>query len=183
MSNGSQEKAAPQAVGEPDATAFRTLFDSAPALIWITDDKGQVTYANRRYEAVFGRPSGDMCGEGWKSILHPDDVDAFTTCFFDAFERREPFTADVRVRDRSGATVWLRCEGAPRFDGAGVFLGYTGCNIDVSEARLAEEARFAAEERSRLAAESADLGIWDWNPETGELRWDDRCRALFGLEP
>jgi two-component sensor histidine kinase len=34
---------------------------------------------------------------------------------------------------------WLRCEGVPRLDDRGAFLGYTGCNVDVTEARSAQE--------------------------------------------
>ncbi|HEX7153292.1 MAG TPA: response regulator [Thermoanaerobaculia bacterium] len=38
-----------------------------------------------------------------------------------------------------------------------------------------------AAERSRLAVESADIGTWDFYPESGELEWSQRCRALFGV--
>ncbi|HEX7966921.1 MAG TPA: PAS domain-containing protein, partial [Stellaceae bacterium] len=33
----------------------------------------------------------------------------------------------------------------------------------------------------QLVIESARLGIWDFDPHSGELRWSDRCKALFGL--
>lgn len=36
-------------------------------------------------------------------------------------------------------------------------------------------------ERLRLATEAASIGIWDYDLETGALRWDERCKALFGL--
>jgi PAS domain S-box-containing protein len=47
----------------------------------------------------------------------------------------------------------------------------------------AEAAQRESEIQRQLAFESAQLGIWDFNPRTGELAWDDRCRALFGLPP
>jgi PAS domain S-box-containing protein len=46
-----------------------------------------------------------------------------------------------------------------------------------------QEAARNSEERLRLATESAAIGTWDYNPITGALRWDDRCKALFGLRP
>jgi len=49
--------------------------------------------------------------------------------------------------------------------------------------KRAEEALRRSEERLRLAVESAGLGTWDFNPNTGDLRWDERCKALFGLPP
>jgi PAS domain S-box-containing protein len=38
----------------------------------------------------------------------------------------------------------------------------------------------ASEERLRTAIDAAQLGTWDINPRTRELRWDARCRELFG---
>jgi len=32
-----------------------------------------------------------------------------------------------------------------------------------------------------LALRSARLGIWEMNPETKSLKWDNRCRELFGI--
>ena len=46
-----------------------------------------------------------------------------------------------------------------------------------------EKALRRSEERLRLAVESTGLGTWDFNPITGDLRWDERCKALFGLPP
>ncbi len=50
--------------------------------------------------------------------------------------------------------------------------------VRASEARSQER-----EERLRLAVESADIGTWDFNPLTGERKWSDRCKAMFGLPP
>jgi PAS domain S-box-containing protein len=44
-----------------------------------------------------------------------------------------------------------------------------------------EQAARASEERLRLATDAASIGTWDFNPITGQLRWDDKCKALFGL--
>ena len=32
-----------------------------------------------------------------------------------------------------------------------------------------------------MTTEAANIGTWDFNPQTGELRWDARCKELFGL--
>lgn len=48
------------------------------------------------------------------------------------------------------------------------------------EALAAEKVR-VAEERLRLATEAMELGTWDMDVTTGELVWDERMRALFGL--
>ncbi len=56
---------------------------------------------------------------------------------------------------------------------------------DVTEQRAAErdqERRLLdRESRLRLALEATELGIWEFDPATGNLAWDARCRALFGV--
>ncbi|MDG4877222.1 GAF domain-containing protein [Mesorhizobium sp. WSM4935] len=47
----------------------------------------------------------------------------------------------------------------------------------------AEQAARASEERLRLATDAAEIGIWDYDLINGMLRWDHRCKALFGLPP
>ena len=137
---------AEQALRESEAR-FRHLADSAPALIWMTDETGQVTFANMHYDHMFGCPAAEMLGSGWASIVLPEDLERHTATFFKAFHARAPFLTETRVRDRNGRVRWLRCEGVPRTDDVGTFLGYTGCNLDITEARL------AAEELGRLVAE------------------------------
>ncbi|WP_374468745.1 response regulator [Phenylobacterium sp.] len=51
------------------------------------------------------------------------------------------------------------------------------------ERRDAELALSRSEMRARLAIEGAELGLWDLDPRTGALEWDERCKALFGLPP
>lgn len=52
---------------------------------------------------------------------------------------------------------------------------------DISERKVAEEALQEKEERLSLAALHNGVGIWDLNPQTEELIWDDSQFALFNI--
>ncbi len=146
-----ERRAAATALRESEAR-FRHMADSAPALIWMTDAHGQVTFANMHYDHLFGRPASEMLGLGWESTVLPEDLDQYRAAFQKAFLARGPFKTTTRVRDKAGRVRWLRCEGVPRLDDAGNFLGYTGCNLDITEARLAAE-----ELEGRVAERTAEL--------------------------
>lgn len=118
---------------------FRVVADSAPALIWMTDENSEIVFANMHFDELFGRPYSELAGEGWHKVIHPPDLPAFAALFEEAVQQRTSFKAEMRVIDRNGAVRWLRCEGVPRLDETGVFLGYTGCNIDITDAKRAEE--------------------------------------------
>ena len=119
---------------------FRHMADSAPALIWMTDETAQISFANMHFDHMFGlATAAQITGDDWRRIIFPDDYEIFATLFSNAFENRVPFQADVRVIDRNGIVRWLRCEGVPRTDDTGNFLGYTGCNVDITDAKRAAE--------------------------------------------
>ena len=151
-----EQKAAEDRLAASEAR-FRHMADSAPALIWMTDAAGRVTFANMHFDHLFGRPAAAMLGEGWATVVLPHDLGPFRRAFADALGARRPFRVETRVRDRDGQIRWLRCDGVPRRDDAGAFLGYTGCALDITEARLAAdglEARVA--ERTAALTQAVD---------------------------
>jgi signal transduction histidine kinase len=82
-----------------------------------------------------------------------------------AFNRRESFRMEYRLRRHDGAYRWVLGSGVPRFNLDGSFAGYVGSVIDVTELELAEEAiskvnqkliEAQEEERARIARELHD---------------------------
>jgi PAS domain S-box-containing protein len=147
---------------------FRLMADSSPALIWVTDEDGRIVFANRRYRELFGRPAEAMHGDGWRDIVHRADVETFEAAFRAAFAARERFERDVRVVDGAGAVRWLHCEGVPRF-ARGRFAGYTGVNVDITAAKLAEQAIRDSEATSHLALRAGNMSSWRWDMKTGMM--------------
>lgn len=142
-------KRAEEALRESEAR-FRLMANSAPALIWATDDAGELTFVNRRHWTDFGLTLENIRQGEWRKVIYEADITPFRERFTRAQSSRSPFQAEVRVWDKHGHLRWLRCEGVPRRDSMGQFLGYVGCNVDITEARLAADALEAQiEQRTR----------------------------------
>jgi PAS domain S-box-containing protein len=163
---------------------FRTIADSAPALIWLCDETGELVFANQWHEETFGLPLRELLGGGWQTILHPDDVDSFCADFDNAFAARAPFSRDVRVVDRRGKTRWLHSEARARHS-EGSFVGYVGCDVDITEVHLVSEAleRGIAERTGELAATNRQLSTQIEERERVEttLRQMQRLEAIGQL--
>ncbi|MBP8230717.1 MAG: PAS domain-containing protein [Rhizorhabdus sp.] len=54
---------------------------------------------------------------------------------------------------------------------------------DISERRRTERALERSREELELATRAARLGRFDYRPGEQTLKWDDRCRELFGVSP
>ena len=128
-----------QALRESEAR-FRHLADAAPVLIWMSGQDKLCYYFNHTWLDFTGRTLEQEFGNGWFEGVHADDADACMRTYLESFEARRPFSMEYRLRRYDGEYRWLRDDGAPRFDGEGLFLGYIGSCIDITERKRAEEA-------------------------------------------
>ena len=60
---------------------------------------------------------------------------------------------------------------------------YEEARREISEREKAQEGLRQSEDRLRLATEATRLGTYDFDPVTGVLLWDARCKEIFGLPP
>ncbi|MBX3478382.1 MAG: PAS domain S-box protein [Brevundimonas sp.] len=118
---------------------FRTVADSAPAIIWMSDELFRIVFGNRRYKSFFGVRSDQRLSAAWRRLIHPRDLSRFERAFSKAHKVRDRFEAVVRVNHPTQGERWLRTEGVPRYDAAGLFRGYVGATIDVTDAKRAED--------------------------------------------
>jgi PAS domain S-box-containing protein len=144
---------------------FRLVADTAPLMIWMSGPDKLCTFFNRGWLGYTGRPLAAELGNGWAEGVHPEDLRKCLDAYINAFDRREPFRMEYRLRRHDGEYRWIFDQGVPRFDARGVFAGYIGSGIDVTERKLAEEAistvsqkltEAQEQERSRLARELHD---------------------------
>jgi PAS domain S-box-containing protein len=162
---------------------FREIADAAPVLIWISDGSKACVWFNRPWLDFTGRTLEQEVGEGWMHDVHPDDLARCVATYHAAFERRERYHSEYRLRRADGEWRIVEDTGVPRFSATGTFLGYVGSCVDVTEQHAAGQALRASEEQLRLATEAAEIGLWDVDLVTDTLFWPPRVKAMFGISP
>ena len=119
---------------------FRLVANTAPIMIWMAGTDKLCSYVNQPWLAFTGCSLDDELGNGWTDRIFQEDVERCLEIYSAAFDRREPFEIEYRVRRHDGEYRWIFDLGVPRFNADGSFAGYIGSCIDVTERRLAEEA-------------------------------------------
>ena len=89
-------------------------------------------------------------------------------------------TANVFTPDRLAVLGLLASQAAISLENARLYADLRQENSDRSKA---EAALRASEERMNLAAEAANLAMWEWDVLKDEIWMTDKGRALFGFEP
>ncbi len=177
-----RRRRAERSLSESEAR-FRTAADAAPVLMWMSGSNRLCTFFNKAWIEFTGRPLEQQIGKCWGECVHPADLDESFGTYSRAFDAREPFTMQYRLRRHDGEYRCINDEGVPRFDSKGEFTGYVGACVDVSDLLQKERELNESEERVALAAEVAHLGGWEWDLATDKLWLSDPARKLFQFEP
>jgi len=135
---------------------FRTMADTAPVMIWMGNETGRRDWFNRASLDFTGHSLEHDIEHGWQPLVHPDDIDAVLANYRQAFEAREPFRIEMRMRRHDGIYRWVLNSGVPRINAAGEFAGYIGSCIDISDRKEIETEREALLARERAARADAD---------------------------
>jgi PAS domain S-box-containing protein len=159
---------------------FQIVADAAPVLIWMCGVDKLCTFFNKPWLDFTGRSIEHELGNGWAEGVHQDDFKRCLEVYTTAFDARQPFVMQYRLRRNDGEYRWISDQGVPRYDPQGRFAGYIGSCVDVTELVNKDQALRESEERMRVAAEAINLGIWEWDLTKDEIWATNARRALVG---
>lgn len=182
----------------PDA--LQTLLENLPIAVSITAGREhRFVYANRLYRHLLTDNRGDPIDRTVAEVfgdLYTPDFAALRDRILATGEAASSREVPIKLAPASAEVYWDVTQ-LPVVGGSGVPEGVLTLGIEVTEKVLARQeaerqaaeavvrAREAQHERHRLelATEAADLGIWEWDVDSGALHWSDRQKVLWGLSP
>ncbi|SFK62572.1 PAS domain S-box protein [Caulobacter sp. UNC279MFTsu5.1] len=147
-------------------------------------------------EATWSPHVATLCGlgpnprqEDFAAAVHPDDRPAQQARLKAALEDGVGWKMAVtRMVLPDGGLLYLEGHGYCERDATGRVIAVFGTVTDITArvtaeaSRAEDEARYRAlSERALLATKAGQIGVWEWNVQTGALTWDDRMYALYGL--
>ncbi len=135
---------------------FRTMADSAPILLWMSDTEGRKMFFNQSWLRFTGRAAEGDLQDTWHADIYPEDVAYYDDAFGQALELRRPLELEYRVRRADGQYRIILETASPRFSNDNQWLGYIGSGVDITQRKhIADSQRFLAE-ASRVLASSLE---------------------------
>jgi PAS domain S-box-containing protein len=135
---------------------FRTIADSAPAALWITNPEGFITYISEGGLTFTGLTGEQIAGNGWLSAVHPGDVDRAVQAIAAARADQSQYQIELRLRKADGEYGSTVATGVPYFL-SGQFAGHIGITLDITELKREQERAVANQNLESLGVLSAGI--------------------------
>jgi len=130
---------------------FRNMADTAPVMIWVSNANKLCTFVNQSWLTFTGRTLEQELDNGWAEGVHPDDVEGCFATYSSSFDVRQNFQMEYRLRSADGEYRWVLDKGVPRFAPGGVFAGYIGSAIDITDLKRTQEDALAKQKLESFA--------------------------------
>ncbi len=162
-------------------TRFRLIADAAPVLIWIAGIDMRCTYFNQGWLDFTGRTMEEERGDGWAEGVHPDYYERCLRIYKEAFDRREPFTMEYRLRRADGQYGWIIDQGMPLWGADREFRGYIGACVEITDRRQVEGKLRESEARLRSILNHAPVAIFIKDPAGRYLFMNEECARVLSV--
>ena len=153
--------------------------------LWDWDLVSDRMEVNERWKTMLGMaPDAEVSSHAaWAERVHPDDqarLQHLASAIFEA-PGQDDFSIEVRARTQAGDWIWIHDSGAVvARDTQGKALRAVGTHADVTTRK--NVLRELQHERIRLERilDGTDVGTWEWNVQTGQVRFNERWAEMVG---
>ena len=142
-------------------------------------DTGQFTPSEEMISMMGFAPS-DRDISVIQKLIHPEDVSGFTNKLERCIREGKDFFHIYRIYHLITKKIkWISGRGKMIKDERGKVVRMIGTVQDITEQKQAEEKIRRLTDRILLATEIANLGVWEYDRDTGEIFWEDQMYAIF----
>ena len=187
-----KEKAAVLEALRASEQRYRVLFETMLQGVVHQDSGGTIIAMNSAAEHILGKTHAEFIGSssvGEENLTVREDGTPFPGLEHPsmvALRTGQPVRAVVMgvFNPKINERRWISVDAVPVFPpGAARPEEVYTVFADITERRLAGERLRENEERLRLAQASANMGVWDWDPQTGRTVFTPENERLYGLPP
>ncbi len=138
---------------------FRSLSETIPGIVYMTDPAGKTVYVNPQCCDYAGLPAAEMLEFGWTQNVHPDDLPGCLSLWNGCVASGQDYEMEYRLRRHDGLYRWFLDRAVALKTTAGAISAWIGTSTDIDDRKMAEAALENANSwlEQRVAERSAEL--------------------------
>jgi PAS domain S-box-containing protein len=163
---------------------YRILTELSPQVVWQNTPDGRITYVNQYWLDYSGLTMEETDGDGWASVIHPDDRDRVLRLWNQALAKGTNYEDEFRLRraeDGEYRTHFSRS--FPVHSPSGEILKWIGIALDIHDRKQAEETLQESEARWRRLILDAPMPIILYAEDGEVLLVNQMWTQITGYQP
>ena len=128
-----------EALRESEAR-YHFMTEAIPAQVWTATPDGRLDYVSERVARYFGLSKEQLLRDGWKDVVHPEDLPIVGARWSHSLATGEPYKVEFRLRAADGTYRWHLGRAQAQLDDRSEIVRWFGTNTDVQDERAARQA-------------------------------------------
>jgi len=166
---------------EEEKDRFLKTIEAAKEAICLLSPDLKITYTNDATDELFGYRKGELVGEHVSILNAGPTPELVAEKIADTMKRKGWWEGEISNKRKDSTELTTYATLSAHKDREGRILNFISIQNDITERKKAEEALKYSEERYALAQRVANIGSWDWDIRTGNLKWSEKIEPMFGF--
>ncbi len=116
---------------------FKFLADTIPVIVYTATAGGDIDYFNQQWYNYTGKTFEESKGDGWQSVIHPDDLSNTVITWNRSIKTGEPFKIEDRKQSANGDFRWHLAHALPFKNTDGKIIAWFGVCTDIEDQKKA----------------------------------------------
>ncbi len=161
-----------------------SLFEKMSIGLMALNEEGRFLYANQALLHLSGYTLEELQSKTTFEITHPDDLyQTLEHINFGLAGVGKEYHYEKRVLAKNGKYLWVDVHARSHWEKGQKPCILATC-IDITESKKASEVIRDGKERLEVALEGAEMSVWEWSRETGDISFvDDTIYKLLEIQP
>jgi PAS domain S-box-containing protein len=159
---------------------LRSLIAAIPDLVFYKDLNSAYLGVNPAYELFSGSKESDIIGKKSSNLFDEESTSLNIKQDQAVFENKKTMQFEQWVQFPDGSQILLETKKTPYYSGQGEIIGLIGVSRDITAHKKMEMDLAEQHERLELVIEGTNIGLWDWNVQTGETVFNERWADIVG---
>ncbi|MBX3323805.1 MAG: PAS domain S-box protein [Phycisphaeraceae bacterium] len=153
------------------------------SIVSVTDAKGKIIKVNNAFCAISGYSRKELIGQDHRLINSGYHDKKFWSTMWRTIMAGKPWRGEVCNRAKDGSLYWVDSIIAPFSDADGKLESIVSIRNDITPRKRGELSLHETSSRLSQAVQIGNLGVWDWDLNSGLVHWDTKMFEIYGLAP
>jgi PAS domain S-box-containing protein len=157
--------------------------EQSSSTVVITDVEGNIEYVNPKFTQLTGYGIEEVIGKTPRILKFGKIPPEVYNELWDTIKSGNEWRGEFCNKKKTGVLYWESASISPVKDEKNVITNFIAVKDDITEKKQINEELKESEYRLKEAQHLAEIGSWEYNLETKQIKWSDEQYRIFGYQP